>query len=204
MLKAEREDGDLQELLVGELRESAAKARAEFFGGQRGGVDDEVGRVAHGAQLAALARDGRDKRLAGLCERVAAAVLVIAADEDLVGGVEKHDLAADLVLAQLLQGVRDLVKEALAPEVAGHGEVAPHAGVDAHELGELEQKPRRQVVDAEVAHVLEHMERLCASRARHTGDDHDVGHAVAALRRAHLLAADRHGSFFPALLSTRV
>ena len=54
VLEAEREDGDLQELLVGKLRESAAKARAEFFGGQRGGVDDEVGRVAHGAQLAAL------------------------------------------------------------------------------------------------------------------------------------------------------
>ena len=55
------------------------------------------------------------------------------------------------------------------------GQVAAHARVDAHELGQLEHEARRQVVYAEVAHVLEDVERLRTASATMPGDHDDVG-----------------------------
>ena len=196
VLEAEREDAHLHELLVGELGEGAGEAAPERARAQAARVDDEVRRLADAAELGALAGDGARDRLPGRGERVAPAVLVVAADEDVVGGVEEHHLGRDLVLAQLAHGVGELVEEPLGAEVAGDGEVTPHARVDPHELGELKQQPRGQVVDREVAHVLEDVQGLGAARPAHPRDDHDVGHARRALRRTHLLVGVCHGSPF--------
>ena len=87
--------------------------------------------------------------------------------------------------AQGREGVADLIEQALGAKVARDGEVAAHAGVDAHELVELQDEARGQVVDAEVAHVLEDVERLGAAGARHSRDDHDVWHAGGLLGGAH-------------------
>ena len=200
MLEAKREDRDLHELLVGELRERAAQAGTQGLCAQLTGVYDQVGGVAHRRKLGALAGDGAGEGLAGLGQRVAAAVLVVAAHEDLVGGVQKDHLAGELVLAQLREGLRDLVEEALAAQVARDGQVAAHARVDAHELGQLEYEARRQVVYAEVAHVLEDVERLRAAATAHAGDHDDVRNAVAALRHAHALAIPHVGLPCPGFL----
>ena len=85
------------------------------------------------------------------------------------------------MLAQGLDGIEQLVEEPLAAQVARDGQVTAHAGVDAHDLGQLQDEAGRQVIDAEVAHVLEHVHGLRAARAGHAGDDHDVGHAVGEL-----------------------
>ncbi len=126
-------------------------------------VDHEVRGVAHGTELGALAGDRSGQGLAALGERMAAAVLVVAAHEDVVCGVEEEDLAGQFVGAQGRDGVCELVEQALAAQVAGDREVAADAGVDAHELGELQDEARGQVVDAEVAHVLEDVEGLGAA-----------------------------------------
>ena len=55
----------------------------------------------------------------------------------------------------------------------------------ADEFGKLGDQTRRQVVDAKVAHVLEHMHGLRSARSRHSGDDDDIGDALRALRRIH-------------------
>ena len=60
-----------------------------------------------------------------------------------------------------------------------------HARIDADEFGKLGDQTRRQVVDAKVAHVLEHMHGLRTARSRHSGDDDDIGDALRALRRIH-------------------
>ena len=92
------------------------------------------------------------------------------------------------MLAQLPHRVGELVKEALAAQVAGHGQVTADPGVDAHDLRKLQEQARGQVVDAEVAHVLKDVEGLRAAGAAHARDHHDVGHAGGALAVAHLLA----------------
>jgi hypothetical protein len=66
--------------------------------------------------------------------------------------------------------------------------MSPNARVNAHELSKLRDQARREVVDAEVAHVLEAVQGLRATRTGHACDDHDVGDAVAALGVAHVLA----------------
>ena len=60
-----------------------------------------------------------------------------------------------------------------------------HARIDADELGKLGDETRRQIIDAKIAHVLEHVHGLCAARSGHSGDDDDIGDALRALRRIH-------------------
>ena len=90
VLEAKGEDRDLHELLVGELGEGAGEAAAQLARAQAARVDHEVGGVADGGELGALAGDGMGDRLARRGERVTAAVLVVAAHEDLVGGVQEQ------------------------------------------------------------------------------------------------------------------
>ena len=60
-----------------------------------------------------------------------------------------------------------------------------HARIDADELGKLGDETWRQVIDAKIAHVLEHVHGLRAARSGHSGDDDDIGDALRALRRIH-------------------
>ena len=87
------------------------------------------------------------------------------------------------MVAQGLDGVEQLVEQPLAAQVARHAEMAADAGVDADDLRELQDEAGRQVVDAEIPHVLEHVHGLRAAGAGHAGDDDDVGHAVGELGR---------------------
>ena len=84
-----------------------------------------------------------------------------------------------------LDRIEQLIEQALAAQVAGDGKMPAHARIDADELGKLGDETRGQVVDAKVAHVLEHMHGLCAARSGHPGDDDDIGDTLRALRRIH-------------------
>ena len=115
------------------------------------------------SMMGALALDGIDRGVTALGERMAAAVLTVPANEHLVGGLQEEHLAAHLTTLELGDAVEQLVEEPLAAQIAGNGQMAAHACVDAHELGQLQDQARGQVVDAEVAHVLEHVHRLGAA-----------------------------------------
>ena len=116
---------------------------------------------------------------------MAAAVFTITTDQHLVRGLEKHDVTAHLALLECGNGIEQLIEQALAAQVAGDGKMPAHARIDADELSKLGDQTRRQVVDAKVAHVLEHMHSLRTARSGHSGDDDDIGDALRALRRIH-------------------
>ena len=96
------------------------------------------------------------------------------------------------MIAKLSDGVGELVEETLATQVAGHREVPSDTGVDAHEVGELQDETGREIIDAEVSHVLKDVHGLRPPTAGHARDDDDVGHAIAVLGCAHLLTSGRH------------
>ena len=183
VLEAEREDVNVHELLVGQLGERGLQAFAQGRRAHTAGVDDHIGPVADAGQRHALALDRIGRGVPALGERMAAAVLAIAADQDLVRSLEEQHLAGHLMVAQGLDGVEQLVEQPLAAQVARHAEMAADAGVDADDLRELQDEAGRQVVDAEIPHVLEHVHGLRAAGAGHAGDDDDVGHAVGELGR---------------------
>ena len=87
------------------------------------------------------------------------------------------------MVAQRLDRVEELIEQALAAQVARHAQVAANAGVDADDLGELQDEARREIIDAVVPHVLECVHGLRAAGAGHAGDDDNVGNAVGELRR---------------------
>ena len=116
---------------------------------------------------------------------MAAAVFAITTDQHLVRGLEKHDVTAHLALLECGNGIEQLIEQALAAQVTGDGEMPAHARIDADELGKLGDETRRQVINAKIAHVLEHVHGLCAARSGHSGDDDDIGDALRALRRIH-------------------
>ena len=116
---------------------------------------------------------------------MAATIFAVATNQHLVRGLEKHDVAAHLALFERGDRIEQLIEQALAAQVAGDGKMPAHARIDADELGKLGDETRGQVVDAKVAHVLEHMHGLCAARSGHPGDDDDIGDTLRALRRIH-------------------
>jgi hypothetical protein len=80
-------------------------------------------------------------------------------------------VAAPLELVELGQ---ELVEERETPDVAHDGDAPHEAARHARELHELAHERRRQVVDAEVAEVLEGVDRLGPARSGHARDDDDV------------------------------
>ena len=176
---------NVHELLVGQLGERHAQFVAQGRGAQTARVDDHIGSIAHTLQLQALALNRIGRSLPRLGNGVAAAVFAIPANQHLVRGLEKHDVAAHLALLERGNGIEQLIEQALAAQVAGDGKMPAHARIDADEFGKLGDQTRRQVVDAKIAHVLEHMHGLRSARSGHSGDDDDIGDALRALRRIH-------------------
>ena len=114
-----------------------------------------------------------------------ATVFAIPANQHLVRRLEKHDVAAHLVLFQCGNSIEQLIEQALATKIAGDGKVPAHARIDANELCKLGNQAWGQVVDTKIAHVLKHMHGLRSARAGHSGDDNDIGDTLRALRRIH-------------------
>ena len=114
-----------------------------------------------------------------------AAIFAVATNQHLVRSLQEHDVAAHLALFERGDRIEQLVKQSLATQIAGDSEMPAHARIDADELGKLGDETWRQVIDAKIAHVLEHVHGLRAARSGHSGDDDDIGDALRALRRIH-------------------
>ena len=136
-------------------------------------------------QLQALALNRIGRSLPRLGNGMTAAIFAVATNQYLVRSLQEHDVAAHLALFKRGDRIEQLIEQALATQIAGDGEMPAHARIDADELGKLGDQTRRQVIDAKIAHVLEHVHGLRAARSGHSGDDDDIGDALRALRRIH-------------------
>ena len=118
------------------------------------------------------ATPGRDAALGR--ERMAAAGLLVARHERLLGGLEEQHVVGD---AERVEIVHDRTQrlEVDAPAHVRDDRGALDLGALVHE--QLDQRAdhlRRQVVDAEVARVLEHVHRRRLARAGEARDHHEV------------------------------
>ena len=138
---------------------------AQHVGLQPGGVDDDVGQALERLEHRALGGDAAlDGGRAG--QRVAAAGLLEAGEDGVVVGVEEEDAVAQPERREVLEhGAQGL--EVVAPAHVGDDGRALDLGALVHEqLDERADHLRRQVVDAEVAGVLEDVHRRRLARAR--------------------------------------
>ena len=97
----------------------------------------------------------------------------VAAHEHVVGRVEEEDALGDADALQLVERGGEVGEEVAGTDV-DHQRVARRRLLPARELGDLADQHRRQVVDDEVAEILEHVRGLGATRAGHPGHDRHV------------------------------
>jgi hypothetical protein len=167
VLVAERLDHNRQ--LAGPARRDAlADLLAELRDGHVRRVDHELGRVDHGAEQLALRPDRLGEARALVGQRVFAASLAEARQEDLVVGLEEHDLAGDRVDSQRLHERRDL-GDVAAPAIArveADADVLERRVVAQQQLvDERSQQRRGDVVDAVEAEIFERVQRDALTRA---------------------------------------
>src|SRR3954471_8227907 len=155
-----------REELVGDLAAQHVRLQA-------GRVDDDVrallDRLEHRALGGDAARDARPRR-----GRVPAARLLVAREERLLVGVEEEDAVVQAEGGEVVENGAERL-EVVAPADVGHDGRALDLRALVHE--ELDERPDhlgREVVDAEVARVLEdgHGGRLAGAGV--TGDDDEV------------------------------
>src|SRR5262249_19160482 len=125
-------------------------------------------------------------------ERVTAPTLVIAAHEDLVGRLQEQDLGrvpgGAKPTEDLEQGLEVLALAHVHPE----GDVADVAAGLRAELRERRDQGGGEIVHAEVAEVLEALDREALPRAGEPGDDHEADRSGGADRgRAHATGSTR-------------
>jgi hypothetical protein len=136
-------------------------------------VDRHVGALLERREQLALAADGRLDR-AAVGERVAAACLLEAVDEHVLGRLEVQQPVRDTAAVEVVHHSRQAVEEAATAHVRGHRGPLDLAALVAEEVGKRADHPGRQVVDAEVTGVLEGGHRLRLAGAGEAGDEHEV------------------------------
>ena len=143
--------------------------------GQVAGVHDHVGALAQRAEQLALGADPLDDPPLG-GQRVAAAGLLVAVDQRLLVGLEEERRSGSRPSRPSSSSTSTQVVEVVAAAHVGDDRGALHAAaLVAEQLAERADHPRRQVVDAEVAPVLEGGDRLRLAGPRVAGD-HDQLH----------------------------
>ena len=88
----------------------------------------------------------------------------IPANEDVIGRVEEQDALRRAELLQLVEGGRQVGEEVAGPDV-DHQRVPGRRLAAGRELGDLADQHGRQVVDDEVAEVLERVRRFRPTRS---------------------------------------
>src|SRR5215210_6225691 len=164
------------EQLVGDLAPQHRRA-------QPARVDDRVGELADRRERLGLAADAVDQVARGR-ERVAPARLLVPAEERLVVGAEVDHAVRDLVRAQRLDHPREAAEELAAALVGDDGRPLDLRAVVHEQPRQRPDHLGRQVVDAEVARVLEDVHRGRLARAGLPGDDHEVDEVRARRRGA--------------------
>ena len=138
--------------------------------GQVAGVHHHVGALAQRRQQLPLGADPVDdppfRR-----QRVAAAGLLVAVDQGLLVGLEEEHRRFQAVGLEVVEHLQQVVEVVAAAHVGDDRGALDAAALVAEELAEAADHPRRQVVDAEVAAVLEGGDRLRLAGARVAGDD---------------------------------
>jgi hypothetical protein len=94
--------------------------------------------------------------------------------QGLVGGLEEDEHVFDATFVQLAEELLELAKVLPAAHVADDGHLVDLAALAAEEVDQRGHKLRRQVVDAEVAGVLEGVDRLRLAGPREAGDDYEL------------------------------
>jgi hypothetical protein len=137
-----------------------------------GRVDDLTGPRPQRRQALSLALDRLEQVAAG-GERVRPARLAEATHELRVLALEEQQLDLVTARSQRLERAGRAFEEAAGPHVdaTSRSGQLPASG---QQLGQLRDQRWRQVVDAEVAEVLERAQRRTSSGAGHSRDHHQV------------------------------
>jgi hypothetical protein len=147
-----------------------------------GSVDHDIGGGAHVLEHRALAAQRLEQRDLPR-ERMGAARLGEAPDERLLRRVEEEQAGSRDAAPQPRQDLREPDGEVGIADVEDDADALPGGDLVEQGLDELE----REVVDAEVAHVLEALVDVALPRSREPGHDdealRDVGGGSASRRR---------------------
>jgi hypothetical protein len=131
----------------------------QFAPGQVGGVDDDVGALAQRRQHRPLGPDPVDdppfRR-----QRVAAAGLLVAVEQGRLVGLEEEQLRFRPVAFEVVDHLEEVLEVFAAAHVGDDRRALDPGSLVDEELAEPGDHPRRQVVDAEVAAVLEGGDRF--------------------------------------------
>ena len=103
-----------------------------------------------------------------------AAGLFVAAADDRVGGVQKKDVVVHLFLVERLQRAFGRRARAQAADVHDDGHTLELVFTLQRKIDQAGQQPRRDIVDAEKADVLQGVGRHRFARAGQTGNDKKV------------------------------
>ena len=142
--------------------------------GQARRVDHDVGALAQPGQQRALARNAVGDAAARR-QRMAPARLLVARQQRLLVGLEEQDPVKDAQLAQIVEDRGEALEVAAAAHVRDDRR-ALHLGPLVHE--QLDQRAdhlRWEIVDAEVARVLERGHRRRLAGTRKAGDHDEIG-----------------------------
>jgi hypothetical protein len=100
--------------------------------------------------------------------------LLVAVEERLLVGLQEEDAVHDARLVELVDHAGQRRQVLAAPRVGDHGGALDLRARVPEQLGQRADHLRRQVVDAEVARVLEHVHCGGLPGPRQAGDDHEV------------------------------
>ena len=140
---------------------------------QRRGVDDQVGGGPHRGQHRALGGNALGQRLLAL-QRMAAAVLLVAAHQDVVGRLHEQHARSDVAGGQFVAHRVQVAGESPRPHVHHHRQLGdPRAGGQA-EIDHPGDQLRRQVVGHIPAEILEHLGGGAAPGPGQPGHQNDV------------------------------
>ena len=136
-----------------------------------------------------------------LGERVPAPGLLEAPNERAVVRTQIQDPGVVAPLLKPIDRGDEVLEERATPDVAHNGYLADAAARQRGELDKLAEQCRRQVVDAEVAEILERVDGLGASRPGHPRDEHEIA-LVPALVIVDSGRLRRHETTYESLPST--
>ena len=144
---------------------------------RRTGVEHQVGLVAQAGQHGPLGGDAVDQSPLAL-QRMRPADVLESAHQHLVARLEEQHARPQSALGQLDDHAAQVGREGPAADVHDDGDPGDRALGAAAELDHRADQLGRQVVDDEVAEVLEALGRGAAAGAGQPGDDHGLERAA--------------------------